>query len=315
MTILGGQRDTAQGSFSSAAASGKISYYLTGLFLQSNLGFSSAVPHPIPIHDAVTQGQGFAYLTYQSESEVKLSLISGMTLVVQPVPQSARTRRRNTSSITSIRRFYPSSAINSGLNQQDYYGVLALNGTVGSKTDYQLAYSAHYNTQTFYPDPIGDLIYQGISSNVFTSDLSNTLQGDLTYQFGARTHYAAAFTLASMAWSRIRLRRCFRSSMGTSRHHAGFADGQSEQNQSRVRSIYTRHLADHRQTKREFRFAMGPGRRGFTIDSQFSPTINFVYKPSADTTLHAGFARNFQVPNFQNVSSGIFTLFAAPPAR
>ena len=47
--------------------------------------------------------------------------------------------------------------------------------------DYQLAYSAHYNTQNFYPDPIGDLIYQGIASNVFTSDLSNTLQGDLTY--------------------------------------------------------------------------------------------------------------------------------------
>ena len=49
---------------------------------------------------------------------------------------------------------------------------------------------------------------------------------------------------------------------------------------------------------------------GFTTNSQFSPTINFVYKPRDDTTVHAGFARNFQVPNFQNVSSGIFKLFA-----
>ena len=56
---------------------------------------------------------------------------------------------------------YPSSAINSGLNQQDYYGVLALNGALGSKTDYQLAYTAHYNSQTFYPDPIGDLDLSG----------------------------------------------------------------------------------------------------------------------------------------------------------
>jgi len=47
---------------------------------------------------------------------------------------------------------------------------------------------------------------------------------------------------------------------------------------------------------------------GFTVDSQFSPTLNFVYKPSVDTTLHAGFARNFQAPNFQNVSPGIFKL-------
>jgi outer membrane receptor protein involved in Fe transport len=47
---------------------------------------------------------------------------------------------------------------------------------------------------------------------------------------------------------------------------------------------------------------------GFVNDSQFSPTINFIYKPLVDTTLHAGFARNFQVPNFQNVSSGITAL-------
>jgi outer membrane receptor for ferrienterochelin and colicin len=48
---------------------------------------------------------------------------------------------------------------------------------------------------------------------------------------------------------------------------------------------------------------------GFASGSQFSPTINFVYKARTDTTVHAGFARNFQTPNFQNVSPGIFKLF------
>jgi outer membrane receptor protein involved in Fe transport len=43
---------------------------------------------------------------------------------------------------------------------------------------------------------------------------------------------------------------------------------------------------------------------GFVDASQFSPTINFVYKARPDTTLHAGFARNFQVPNFQGISAG-----------
>ena len=47
---------------------------------------------------------------------------------------------------------------------------------------------------------------------------------------------------------------------------------------------------------------------GFAINSQLSPTTNFVYKARGGTTVHAGFARNF--PNFQNVSSGIFKLFA-----
>ncbi|MGB6552591.1 MAG: TonB-dependent receptor, partial [Candidatus Binataceae bacterium] len=47
---------------------------------------------------------------------------------------------------------------------------------------------------------------------------------------------------------------------------------------------------------------------GFANDSQFSPTINFTWKARPDTTIHAGFARNFQVPNFQNLSSGITKL-------
>ena len=47
---------------------------------------------------------------------------------------------------------------------------------------------------------------------------------------------------------------------------------------------------------------------GLINDSQFSPTINFVYKPRRDTTIHAGFARNFQVPNFQGISPGITAL-------
>lgn len=49
---------------------------------------------------------------------------------------------------------------------------------------------------------------------------------------------------------------------------------------------------------------------GFTDASRFSPTINIAYKPRSSTVIHAGFARNSQLPNFQNVSSGITKLFA-----
>jgi len=165
VTIFGGQRDTAQGSFELGGCDGNFSYYLTGLFQQSNLGFSSAVPAPDPIHDAVTHGQSFAYLTYTPVPTMKLSLIYGMTLAFNQFPNQAnQTPQYQLKHINPAA--YPSSAINSGLNQQDYFGVLALNGTWGSDWDYQLAYSAHYNTQTFYPDPIGDLIYQGVASGV-----------------------------------------------------------------------------------------------------------------------------------------------------
>ena len=54
-TIFGGQRDTVQANFELGGCDGNFSYYLTGLYLQSNLGFSSAVAAPDPIHDAVSR--------------------------------------------------------------------------------------------------------------------------------------------------------------------------------------------------------------------------------------------------------------------
>jgi len=56
-TVFVGQRDTAQASFKLGGCGSDFSYYLTVQFLQTNLGFSSAVPAPDPIHNAVTRGR------------------------------------------------------------------------------------------------------------------------------------------------------------------------------------------------------------------------------------------------------------------
>lgn len=308
LTVMGGQRDTAQASFQVGGCGSKFTYYLTGMFLQSNLGFSSAVSAPDPIHDAVTQGQGFAYLTYALGPTTKISLISGMTLAFNQFPNQPNLPPQYQLDDVNPAS-HPSSAINSGLNQQDYYGVLALNGALGPNWDYQLAYSAHYNRQTFYPDPIGDLIYQGISSNVFTSNLSNTMQGDLTYHLGSSHTMRGGFYLADYAVESDQTSQVFPIVMGEPATSPIFVMA----NLNKTNLVYGLYLEDTWQMTD--RLSVNFGTRwdrvtGFTVDSQFSPTINFVYKPRIDTTVHAGFARNFQVPNFQNVSSGIFRLFA-----
>ena len=306
-TLYGGQRDTAQGSFELAGCAGDFSYFLTGLFQQSNLGFSSAVAAPDPIHDAVTLGQSFVYLTYNLAPTAKLSLISGMTLAFNQFPNQA-----NQPPLYQLDHInpatYPSSAIDSGLNQQDYFGVFVLNGVMDANWEYQLAYSAHYNAQTFYPDPVGDLIYQGIASNVFTSDLSNTLEGDLTYHWGAHAlrggFYLGEYGVESDQTSQV---------FPIVNNIPAITPITLTANLNKLNFVYGVYLEDTWQITD--RLSVNFGSRwdrvtGFTIDSQFSPTINFVYKPLIDSTLHAGFARNFQVPNFQNVSSGSFKLFA-----
>jgi len=308
LNIMGGQRDTTEASFQLGGCTGDFSYYLTGLFLQSNLGFSSAVPAPDPIHDAVTEGQAFSYLTYALSPGTKLSLISGMTLTFNQFPnQPNQPPQYQLDHINPAS--YPSSAINSGLNQQDYYGVLSLNGVLGRDWEFQLAYSAHYNTQSFYPDPIGDLIYQGVASNVFNSDLSNTLQGDLTYHLGSSHSFRGGFYLGEYGVESAQTSKVFPIVMGQPLTTPITVTADF----NKINLVYGIYFEDTWQLTD--RLSVNFGSRwdrvtGFTVASQFSPTINFVYKPWWGTTLHAGFARNFQIPNFQDVPPGISKLFA-----
>jgi hypothetical protein len=304
-TILGGQRDTAQPSFEVGGCHRNLSYYLTGVYLHSNLGLSSATPAPDPIHDHTDQGQGFAYLTYAINPTTKLSLISGMTVASNQFPNVPNEvpmfvlKGANPAD-------YPSSAINSSLDQQDYYGVLALNGVVGPNIDYQLAYSSHYNRENFNPDPIPDLIYQGVAPTIFSSDFSNSLQGDLSYRWGHHS-FETGFYFGEYAVEGDDTSLAFPIKMNTPQETPVSITA----NLNKINLVYGVYVQDTWQMTE--RLSMNVGSRwdradGFVNDSQFSPTINFTYKPLADVTLHAGFARNFQVPNFQNVSSGIAAL-------
>lgn len=307
--MYGGQRDTVRPSFQIQGCRDKFSYYATGLYLQSNLGFSSAVAAPDPVHDAIREGQGFSYLTYQLTPLAKLSMISGATYADSQFPNvPGLTAQWQLDDLNAAS--YPSTQINSRLDQQDYFGVLALDGVAGERFDYQLAYSTHYNSQNFHPDAIGELLYQGVSSHVFNSDFSNSLQGDVTYRRSAHT-FGAGFYFGEYG-------------IEVDDHSLAFPiDQQGNQarnvptsvgaNLNKINLVYGVYVDDTWMITRDLSVNFGSRwdrLDAFSVDSQFSPTINFVYKPLHDTTVHAGFARYFQVPNFQGISPAINDIFA-----
>src|SRR5208282_3175868 len=113
--VYGGMYDTAEPSFQLQGCDGKFSYYLTGLYLHSSLGLSSATPGHDPIHDTVNQGQGFTYLTYDLNPETKLSFIGGMTVADNEFPN--RPDQPPLYHLEGVNpATYPSSAINSSVD-------------------------------------------------------------------------------------------------------------------------------------------------------------------------------------------------------
>ena len=304
-TIYGGQRDTAQPSFQLGGCSGKFSYFLTGVYTHSNLGLSSATRGPDPIHDDTNQGQGFAYLTYSISPTTQLSLITGMTVAHNQFPNvPGETPEFTLSGINPAE--FPSEDIDSTLDQQDYYGVLALNGALGSNADYQLAYTMHYNRENFNPDDISDLIYQGIAPKVFDSDFSNSAQGNLTYRWNDHT-LRGGFYFGEYGVEADNTSQVFPLKGGVPLT----VPVSITTDLNKINLVYGVYLQDTWQLSEKLSVNFGSRwdrASGLVNDSQFSPTINFVYKPRRDTTIHAGFARNFQIPNFQGISPGIAAL-------
>ena len=65
--------------------------------------------------------------------------------------------------------FLPSADINSYLNFQDYLGILALNGAPAPGLSYQLAYSAHYISQSYHRTRLANSCIKGCRQTRFTA--------------------------------------------------------------------------------------------------------------------------------------------------
>ena len=302
LSIYGGQRNTVQPSFQYSGCAGNFSYYLSGLYSQSNSAFSSATPAPDAIHNHTNQGQGFGFFAYNLNPTTRISLITSLAASNNQLPNQPNLPPAFDLTGASI----PNSAnINSYLNFRDYMGILALNGAPAPNLTCQLAYSAHYISQKFEPDNTGELIYQGVASTAFHSDLDNTLQGDLTYQLGAHT-LGAGFYLGEYGVEADDSSLVFPTTGGTPTGPP-FVPVRVIDNTNKVNLLSGIYLDDTWQITEKLRLNFGlrwDRLSGFTYNNQIDPTINLVYLPRKDTTVHAGFARYMQVPSFQGISPG-----------
>ncbi|MGB6604197.1 MAG: TonB-dependent receptor [Steroidobacteraceae bacterium] len=310
-SLRAGQRDTLEPSFEYSGCDAGLGTYVSGLYQQSNTAFSSATPAPTPIHDFTHQGQLFGFFSYPltpsdtlslmvsgAESHNQLPNVPGLvpeyTLAGVPMP--------------------PSSAdINSLLNFSDALAVLSLSGTLDGGVAYQLASSWHTISQRFEPDPVGELIYQGVASTATHDDHDTTLEGDLSFTSGAHT-LGAGFYLGQYRVSADDSSLVFAANdAGEQLSDVPLTVVNNAHSSNVITGVYVSDL-----WRISPNLSASAGLRwdtlsGFTNDHQFDPSLNLVYQAGM-ATFHSGFAHYFQVPSLLGISPTAQAAFAGTTA-
>jgi len=314
VSITAGQRSLFEPSLQYAGCNGDLSSYVSLVYDQSNLAFSSATPGPDAIHNRTTQGQAFGFFSYPLDATTKVTLLLSGTSSTNQLPNVPNLEPEF--ALGGVPNPPNSAAIGSHLDFGDYLAVVSLIGTPSAELNYQLAYSEHGISQRFEPDAAAELIYQGVASTATHVDHDHTLQGDLTYTHGNHTlgtgFYFGDYLVSANDSSLVfpfdaacaNTDGCVQSSTVPT----------SVVNNTEASNIVLGvYVSDLWQISPKVRADFGlrwDHLNGFTEHGQLDPTLNFVYTPSHDTTLHAGFARYFQVPSFLGISPTTQAAFA-----
>ncbi len=317
VTLEGGQRGTLQPSIQYGAGNDDLDYFFTAQYLRSDLGFSSATPGPTPIHDRTSQFQGFGQLNWRLSDTLKMSAMLAGTDSGNQLPDVPGLTPRY-----SLRGVgpYPSSAIASDLSFRDVLGVLSLQGTPSSALHWQVAAAAHSLTQDYRPDTIGELVYQGVAAT--TRDLNHdvSLQGDVAYTLQRHT-LGAGFYVGHYGIETQNSSLVFPVEAGGLQTSLQPRRIENDFNTSdTLTGVYVNdlwHLSPVLSANLGLRY---DAISGFTSDSSIDPTLNLIYRPSGDITVHVGWAHYMDAPRMQAFAPGaqasfIGTSNAQPPGQ
>ncbi|MFZ0889857.1 MAG: TonB-dependent receptor [Candidatus Binataceae bacterium] len=305
--FYGGQRGTTQPSFEYGGSHGNFSYFLTAQYLGTDRGVEPPTPGPTAIHDTSNQGSGFGYFSYFLTPTTRISLITGTAINHFQIPANPDQPQQFILAGVPV---YPSAKVRENQFEQNYFGVVPLQGVVGPNFDYQIAPFSRYSTVTFNPDRVGDLIYNGAASRVFRSDWSNGFQVDTAYRpFAGHTFRVGGYFDSERA-EIDNHESTFPATGGIQSSDFPISVVDDIALQTWIYSVYAQD-----EWKPVEQLTINCGARfdlydGLVRADQASPRVGLEYTPIKGTTLHAGYARQFTPPPTELVTVSTINKFA-----
>jgi outer membrane receptor protein involved in Fe transport len=306
--VYGGSHDELQTNAEYAGSSGSLNYFVSGDWMESNLGIESPDGKSTPIHDHTQQAHAFAYLEDVISDNDKLSFLGGVSREQFQIPDLSAARPSLGLTVNG-QSAYPSSALNENQREITQFGVISLLHSQG-KLDVEGSVFTRFSSLYFTPDVLGDLLYDGIAQQAYKRDIAFGTQVDGAY------HLNDAHTIRAG----LLLQEDQTTSQTTSEvlpvDGAGVQTSQTPlvipDNGKKTGYTYSVYLQDEWKLLDDL--TVNYGARFDAVDAydhenQLSPRLNLVWKPLNGTTFHAGYARYFTPPPFELVGNQSVALF------
>jgi outer membrane receptor for ferrienterochelin and colicins len=180
VTLYGGSHGEIEPSFDYGGSTGPYTYFVTGDFLRNDLGIESPDGSSDPLHDHTKQHHGFAYGEDVLDEHDRISAIIGISDADFQIP-NLRGEQPSLGLTVDGQSAYPSEFLNENQREVTQFGILSLQHSNGPLT-VQTSFIARNSTLGFIPDPIGDLLYNGIAQDAYKQDVAYGLQSDGAYK-------------------------------------------------------------------------------------------------------------------------------------
>jgi outer membrane receptor protein involved in Fe transport len=293
VSVYGGSHGTITPSFEYGGTVGQTQYFVSGRYFGSNLGIENPTPANEAIHDRTSQEKGFLYLSTVIDPTSRLTFMSGVSNASYQIPN-------NPGQPSNFTAFGVSNFDSSMLNERQYelsqFNVLAYQKSI-EDIDYQISYFNRYNQLHFRPDLLGDLVINGVASDVYRQSLVNGIQEDTAWRIGYAHTLRFGFSVSA--------ERSLVTSISTvlpvdpisgNPIDAPFSIFDSS---SKTGWLLGAYLQD--EWKITNNLTLNAGLRfdqmyQYVDANQLSPRISLTWKPYDGTTFHAGYARNFTPP-------------------
>ncbi|QDH14956.1 TonB-dependent receptor [Oecophyllibacter saccharovorans] len=330
LQLYGGARDNLQPSALWGGRLGKWDWYLTADAVHDRVGIENPTPRFNAPHDLTNQYHFMGHLRYTASEHTQFSLTAGVANAWFQLPNNPAQQRQFASPVWRGHSVPASDPASAALNEHQAelgdFGIFSWQekrGAIKATTSAVV----HASAVRYSPDPVGDLVYNGMAERAARSVFTAGVQSDVEWR-------AAPAHTVRMGFQAYGARSVTRTDADVYPVQPGSngagSDGDTpvflstpvtiHQGSGHTGALYGVYAQDEYRVRPGL--VLNGGLRFDGVDeyvsaTQLSPRFSLVWTPWRNGRFHASYARYFTPPAFQTVSGNSLAAYrntsGAPP--